>query len=141
MYFPAAYLAKVPKCKQKVMIWDSNAEMMYEIEWQDWFFTQSGFLFSHCSKSSFFVQKFNFNFPRKLSIFLGWKTRENVVVLEFLAADNFDFTRKIVKKNLDEKLVKMLGYCQNWILDKKWRFWTVCTNIYLEKKLSICNIL
>ena len=27
----------------------------------------------HCSKSSFFVQKFNFNFPRKLSIFLGVK--------------------------------------------------------------------
>ena len=25
--------------------------------------------FSHCSKSSFFVQKFNFDFPRKLSIF------------------------------------------------------------------------
>eukprot|EP00093_Oithona_nana_P002031 02031.XXX_12782_12937_1 [CDS] Oithona nana genome sequencing. len=24
---------------------------------------------SHCSKSSFFVQKFNFDFPRKLSIF------------------------------------------------------------------------
>ena len=33
------------------------------------------FLFdiSHCSKSSFFVQKFNFDFPRKLSIFLGEK--------------------------------------------------------------------
>ena len=28
---------------------------------------------THCSKSSFFVQKFNFDFPRKLSIFLGWK--------------------------------------------------------------------
>ena len=27
--------------------------------------------FSHCSKSSFFVQKFNFDFPRKLSIFFG----------------------------------------------------------------------
>ena len=31
----------------------------------------------HCSKSSFFVQKFNFNFPRKLSIFFwvknSWK--------------------------------------------------------------------
>ena len=26
---------------------------------------------SHCSKSSFFVQKFNFDFPRKLSIFFG----------------------------------------------------------------------
>ena len=64
-------------------------------------------------KSPFFVQKFNFDFPRKLSIFLGWKTRENVVVLDILAVDNFDFTRKIVKKILDEKLVKM--FCQNWV--------------------------
>ena len=77
---------------------------------------------SHCSKSSFFVQKFNFDFPRKLSIFWGWKTRENVVVLDLLAVDNFDFTRKIVKKNLGEKLVKMLGFCQNWILDKNLTF-------------------
>ena len=30
-------------------------------------------LSSHCSKSSFFVQKFNFDFPRKLSIFWGEK--------------------------------------------------------------------
>ena len=30
---------------------------------------------------------------------LGWKTCENVVVMEFLTVDNFDFTRKIVKKN------------------------------------------
>ena len=28
------------------------------------------------------------------------RTRENVVVLDFLAVDNFDFTRKIVKKEL-----------------------------------------
>ena len=46
-----------------------------------------------------------------MSILFGWKTRENVVVLDFLAADNFDFPRKIVKKYLDEKLVKMLGIC------------------------------
>ena len=38
------------------------------------------------------VQKFNFDF---------------LVVLDFLPVDNFDFTRKIVIKNLDEKLVKM----------------------------------
>ena len=37
------------------------------------------------------------------------KTRENAAVLDFLAVDNFDFTRKIVKKELGEKLVKMLG--------------------------------
>ena len=32
------------------------------------------------------------------------------MVLDFLAVDNFDFTRKIVKKILVEKLVKMLGF-------------------------------
>ena len=31
------------------------------------------------------------------------------MVLDFLAVDNFDFTRKIVKKNLGEKLVKNVG--------------------------------
>ena len=38
------------------------------------------------------------------------KTRENAVVLDFLAVDSFDFMRKIVKKILGEKLVKMLGF-------------------------------
>ena len=42
------------------------------------------------------VQKFNFDF---------------LVVLDFLPVDNFDFTRKIVKKIYGEKLVKMLGIC------------------------------
>ena len=44
------------------------------------------------------------------------------MVLDFLAVDNFDFTRKIVKKNLGEKLVKMLGFCQNWIFGQKFDF-------------------
>ena len=39
-------------------------------------------------------------FPEKIVDFLGRKTRENVVVLDFLAVDNFDFTRKIVKKKI-----------------------------------------
>ena len=43
---------------------------------------------------------------------LSWvKTRKIDAVLDFLAVDNFDFTRKIVKKILGEKLVKMLGIC------------------------------
>ena len=50
--------------------------------------------------------------------FFGRKTRENVVVLDFLAIDNFDFTRKIVKKIWGEKLVKMLGFLS------KFNFWT-----------------
>ena len=65
--------------------------------------------FTHCSKSSFFVQKFNFDFPRKIIELFLVKTRENAAVLDILAVDNFDFTRKIVKKILGEKLVKMLG--------------------------------
>ena len=58
-------------------------------------------------------------------IFYGWKTRENVVVLDFLAGENFDFTRKIVKKNLGEKLVKMLGFCQ--IFGQKFDFYNSVT--------------
>ena len=53
---------------------------------------------------------------------IGCKTRENVVVLDFLAVENFDFTRKIVKKNLGEKFLKMLGFCQNWIFGQKFDF-------------------
>ena len=66
---------------------------------------------THCSKASFFVQKFNFDFPRKIVELFWVKTRENAAVWDFLAVDNFDFTRKIVKKNLSEKLVKMLRIC------------------------------
>ena len=46
----------------------------------------------------------------------GVKTRENVVILDFLAVDNFDFKKKIKKKKkkkLSEKLVKMLGFSKN----------------------------
>ena len=45
------------------------------------------------------------------------------MVLDFLAVDNFDFTRKIVKKVLGEKLVKMLGFfVKVEFLDKKFDF-------------------
>ena len=44
------------------------------------------------------------------------------MVLDILAVDNFDFTRKIVKKILGEKLVKMFGFCQNWIFGQKFDF-------------------
>ena len=45
-----------------------------------------------------FVQKFNFDFLRKIVELFWVKTREKATVLDFLAVDNFDFTRKIVKK-------------------------------------------
>ena len=56
------------------------------------------------------------------------------MVLDFLAVDNFDFTRKNVKKKLGEKLVKMLGFGKIEFLDKNLTFRIVCngslTNFY-----------
>ena len=70
-----------------------------------------------------FFAVYNFDFTRKIvDFFFGRKIRENVVILDFLAVDNFHFTRKIVKKNLGEKLMKMLGLCQNWIFGQKFDF-------------------
>ena len=69
-----------------------------------------------------FYPKIQLWFPKKIVDFLGWKILENVVVLDFFADNNFDFTRKIVKKKLGEKLVKMLGFCQNWIFGQKFYF-------------------
>ena len=79
---------------------------------------QESLYFAHCSKSSF-LSKHSTLISRENWWFFGWKTRENVVVLGFLAVDNFHFTRKIVKKKLGEKLAKMLGVCQNWIFGQK----------------------
>ena len=47
------------------------------------------------------------------------------MVLDFLAVDNFDFTRKIVKKKkklVKYVLVKMLGFCQTWNFGQKFDF-------------------
>ena len=44
------------------------------------------------------------------------------MVSDFLAVDNFDFTRKTVKKILGENLVKMLGFCQNGIFGQTFDF-------------------
>ena len=67
----------------------------------------------HTARNLHFLSKNSTLISRESCQFFGWKTRENVVVLDFLAVDNFDLTRKVVKKLLGEKLVKLLGFCQN----------------------------
>ena len=49
-----------------------------------------------------------------------------MVVLDFLTVDNFDFTRKIVKKIWGEKLVKCWGFVKIEFLDKNLTFRIVC---------------
>ena len=46
------------------------------------------------------------------------KTRRNAAVWDFLAVDNFDFTRKIVKKIWDGKTSENVGVLS------KLNFWT-----------------
>ena len=75
--------------------------------------------FSHCSKFSFFVRKFNFDFPRKLLIFLGWKTGENVVVWDFYSCWQLWFhEKKFGVKNW----WNCWGFCLNWIFGQKFDF-------------------
>ena len=68
-----------------------------------------------------FCPKTQLWFPEKIvDFFLDQKLVK--MVLDFLAVDNFDFTRKIVQKNVGEKLVKMLGFWQIWIFGQKFDF-------------------
>ena len=67
----------------------------------------------HTVRNLHFLSKNSTLNSRENCRFFGRKTRENVVALDVLAVDNFDFKRKIVKKIWGEKLVKMLGFCQN----------------------------
>ena len=78
------------------------------------------------SKSSFFVQKFNFDFPNKLSIFWGEKLVKMLWFWTFLAVDNFDFTRKIVQKIWVENSWKCWGFVKIEFLDKNLTFRIVC---------------
>ena len=45
------------------------------------------------------------------------KTRENAAVLDFLAVDNFDFTRKIVKKIYGWKIRENIGDLHFLVVD------------------------
>ena len=73
-------------------------------------------------------QKFNEKAGEKLSKKIGWKTRENAGDLYYSAVDNFDFTRKIVKKIFGWKLVKML------------RFWTLQLLTTLIPRVGVFDI-
>ena len=64
-----------------------------------------------------FCPKIQLSFPEIIVDFFGWKTHENVLVLDFLAVDNIDFTRKIVKKNVWKTRENV------WFLSKL-NFWT-----------------
>ena len=69
--------------------------------------------------------------------FFWWKTREKFVVLDFLALDNFDFTRKIVKKIWMKNLWKCWGFVEIEFLDKNLTFRKVCVSSALRASVTI----
>ena len=73
---------------------------------------------SHTVRNLHFSYKNSTVISRENCRLFGWKTRETVVVLDFLAVDNFDFTRKIVKKNFADKTRENVGVLS------KLNFWT-----------------
>ena len=92
---------KIPKSRQKCL----------------WIFDtckiQPTLICTHCSKSSFFVQKFNFDISRKLSIFLG----ENLVkMLWFWHFSSWQlwFHEKNCQKNFGWKIRGVLSKLNFW---------------------------
>ena len=75
-----------------------------------------------------FCPKIQLWFSEKIVDFFG----ENVVVLDFLAVDNFDFTRKIVKKIRVKNSWKCWGFVKIEFLDKNLTFRIVWTCIFIE---------
>ena len=75
-------------------------------------------LSQHTVRNLHFLSNNSTLISRKNFRFFGWKTRETVVVLGFLAVDNFDFTRKIVKKKFGWKTRQNVGVLS------KLNFWT-----------------
>ena len=81
-----------------------------------------GKLGEHTVRNLHFLSKNSTLISRENCWFFGWKARENVVVLDILAVDNFDFTWKIVKKSFGKNSWKCWGLCQNWIFGQKFEF-------------------
>ena len=73
---------------------------------------------THCSKSSFFVQKFKFDFPRKLSIFFLVKNSWKCFGLELFGCWQLWFQEKNCQKNFGLKTREIVGALS------KLNFWT-----------------
>ena len=73
---------------------------------------------THCSKSSFFVQKFNFDFPRKLSIFWGVKNSWKCWCFGLFSCWQLWFHEKNCQKNFGWKTR------ENEEVWSKLNFWT-----------------
>jgi len=66
----------------------------------------------HTVPNLHFCPKNQLWFPEKIVDFFGWKTRENVVVLGFLAVDNFNSREKLgwkTRENVGVFFVKIFG--------------------------------
>ena len=81
-------------------------------------FRTSALCVSHCSKSSFFVQKFNFDFARKLSNFFGVKNSWKCCGFRLFSCWQLWFHEKNCKKKFG------------------WKCWSFVKIEFLDKNLT-----
>ena len=84
----------------------------------------------HTVRNHHFLSKKSTLISREIIDFFGWKTRENVVILDLLAVDSFDFTRKIVQK------IFWVKNSWNWIFGQKFDFSNSVQKLNMRKKRS-----
>ena len=86
-----------------------------------------------------FCPKIQLWFPEKMVNFLGVKNSRKCCGFGIFCCWQLWFHEKNCQKNLGEKLVKMLGFCQNWIFVQKFDFSnSMCT--YLDVVLCLLEI-
>ena len=82
---------------------------------------------AHCSKSSFFVQKYNFDFPKKLSIFFEVKNSWKCCGFGLFSCWQLWFHEKNCQKKIWVKNSwKYWGFVKNEFLDINLTFRIVC---------------
>ena len=120
--------------ERKSYNWEQNARHLTFIarkkkqvcKMENWWITSSHASWKlQANKIVNFCPKIQPWFTEKIIHFLGgWKTRENVVVLDFLAVDNFDFMRKNCQKKFGwktrenvEGLSKLNFWTKIWLFE------------------------
>ena len=86
-----------------------------------------------------FCPKIQLWFPEKIVDFFVWKTLENVAVLDFLAVDNFDFTRKIGWKTRENVSVlsKLNFWTKIWLSNSAFKLVIFHSTFRLLKQLRV----
>ena len=114
LHFLASFLSYIPNAK--CVFRDENPLRFFSLAFQSSWKNNTLFeIFIFCSKIQLW-------FLEKIVDFLGLKNSWKCCGFGHFSCWQLWFHEKNCKKKLGEKLVKMLGFCQNWIFGHKFDF-------------------